>query len=63
MSGSEAARNLDKLGYSLSSKATSNVAVDAVIDRFRFATTYREKLRSTGVMFCFISEAGQNHPE
>lgn len=41
----------------------NNVAVDAVFDSVSVATTFKEKLRDAGVIFCSISEAIQEHPE
>ncbi len=40
-----------------------NVAVDAVFDSVSVATTFKEKLREAGVIFCAISEAVREHPE
>ena len=40
-----------------------NVAVDAVFDSVSVATTFKEKLREAGVIFCSISEAIREHPE
>ena len=54
----------DKLGIPLSEqKRLSNVAVDAVFDSVSIATTYKEKLAESGVIFCSISEAVNEHPE
>ncbi len=39
------------------------VAVDAVFDSVSVATTFKEKLREAGVIFCSISEAAREHPE
>lgn len=39
------------------------VAVDAVFDSVSVATTFKEKLKEAGVIFCSISEAVQDHPE
>ena len=39
------------------------VAVDAVFDSVSVATTFKEKLRDAGVIFCSISEAVQDHPD
>lgn len=39
------------------------VAVDVVFDSVSVATTFKEKLKEAGVIFCSISEAIQNHPE
>ncbi len=39
------------------------VAVDVVFDSVSVATTFKEKLKEVGVIFCSISEAIQEHPE
>jgi Fe-S cluster assembly protein SufB len=39
------------------------VAVDAVFDSVSVATTFRSTLAKSGVIFCPISEAVQDHPE
>ena len=39
------------------------VAVDVVFDSVSVATTFKEKLKEAGVIFCSISEAIQNHPD
>ncbi|HEX3084657.1 MAG TPA: Fe-S cluster assembly protein SufB, partial [Pyrinomonadaceae bacterium] len=44
-------------------KQLANVAVDAVFDSVSVATTYKEKLRKHGVIFCSFSEAVKEHPE
>jgi Fe-S cluster assembly protein SufB len=41
----------------------SNIAVDAVFDSVSVATTFKEKLREKGVIFCSISEAAREHPD
>jgi len=43
--------------------AGGNVAVDAVFDSVSIATTFKDKLREAGVIFCSISEALQEHPD
>lgn len=54
----------DKLGISLDEqKLLSGVAVDAVFDSVSVATTFREKLKESGVIFCSVSEAVKEHPE
>ncbi len=54
----------DKLGIPLHERAAlAGVAVDAVFDSVSVATTFKEKLREAGVIFCPFSEAVQNHPE
>jgi Fe-S cluster assembly protein SufB len=40
-----------------------NVAVDAVFDSVSVATTFKEKLKEAGVIFCSISEAVREHPD
>ncbi len=39
------------------------VAVDAVFDSVSVKTTFREKLKEDGVIFCSFGEAVQEHPE
>lgn len=39
------------------------IAVDAVFDSVSVATTFRETLSKSGVIFCPISEAVRDHPE
>ena len=39
------------------------VAVDVVFDSVSVATTFKEKLKEAGVIFCSISEAIKDHPE
>lgn len=41
----------------------NNVAVDAVFDSVSIATTFKDRLREDGVIFCSISEAVQDHPQ
>jgi Fe-S cluster assembly protein SufB len=59
----------EKLGIPLNERAAlagvtpSNVAVDAVFDSVSVATTFRETLAKSGVIFCPISEAVREHPE
>jgi Fe-S cluster assembly protein SufB len=53
-----------KLGIPLSEqKLLAGVAVDAVFDSVSVVTTFKEKLKEKGVIFCPISEALQTHPE
>jgi len=40
-----------------------NIAIDAVFDSVSVATTFRETLAKSGVIFCPISEAVREHPE
>jgi Fe-S cluster assembly protein SufB len=60
----ELLRTFEKLGIPLNEqKQLANVAVDAVFDSVSVATTYKEKLRKHGVIFCSFSEAVLEHPE
>lgn len=55
---------MDKLGISLDEqKALSGVAVDFVFDSVSVKTSFQEKLKELGIIFCSFSEAVQNHPE
>jgi Fe-S cluster assembly protein SufB len=40
-----------------------NIAIDAVFDSVSVATTFRDTLAKSGVIFCPISEAVREHPE
>ncbi len=54
----------EKLGIPLHERARlAGVAVDAVFDSVSVATTFKEKLRDAGVIFCPFSEAVTDHPE
>lgn len=60
----EILKTFEKLGISLSEqKQLANVAIDAVFDSVSIATTFKEKLGKSGVIFCSISEALENFPE
>src|SRR6516164_2105603 len=60
----ELLRTYEKLGIPLADqKLLAGVAVDAVFDSVSVVTTFKEKLREAGVIFCSFSEAVQNHPE
>jgi len=60
----ELRRTFEKLGISLDEqKVLSGVAVDAVFDSVSVVTTYKEKLRELGIIFCSFSEAVIEHPE
>jgi len=53
-----------KLGIPLEEqKRLAGVAVDAVFDCVSVATTFKEKLKEYGVIFCPFSEAVRAHPE
>ena len=41
----------------------AGVAVDAVFDSVSVATTFKEKLKDAGVIFCPFSEAVRDYPE
>jgi Fe-S cluster assembly protein SufB len=59
----EILKTFEKLGISLQEqKKLSNVAIDAVFDSVSIATTYKEKLAKSGVIFCSISDAIQFYP-
>lgn len=52
-----------KLGIPLQEQEVlAGVAVDAVFDSVSVATTFQERLREEGIIFCPISEAIQEHP-
>ena len=54
----------EKLGVPLHERARlAGVAVDAVFDSVSVGTTFKEKLKEVGVIFCSFSEAVQEHPE
>ncbi|MCC6825684.1 MAG: Fe-S cluster assembly protein SufB [Acidobacteria bacterium] len=54
----------EKLGIPLSEqKMLAGVAVDAVFDSVSVATTYKEKLKKAGVIFCSFSDAVKEYPE
>ena len=67
----ELLRTYEKLGIPLHeqemlagvSGAEPRVAVDAVFDSVSITTTFKDKLREAGVIFCPISEAVHSHPE
>lgn len=53
-----------KLGIPLNEqKSLAGVAVDYVFDSISVATTYKEKLKELGIIFCSFGEAVQEHPE
>jgi len=60
----ELLKTYEKLGIPLKEqKALAGVAVDAVFDSVSVATTFKEKLRELGIIFCAFSEAVREHPE
>jgi Fe-S cluster assembly protein SufB len=53
-----------KLGISLEEQMIlAGVAVDAVFDSVSVATTFKDKLKELGIIFCSFSEAVQEHPD
>ena len=60
----ELMKTFDKLGIPLEERlALSGVAVDAIMDSVSVKTTYKDKLRELGVIFCSIGEAVRLHPD
>jgi Fe-S cluster assembly protein SufB len=60
----EILKTFEKLGISLTEqKQLSNVAIDAVFDSVSIATTFKEKLGKSGVIFCSISDAIRDYPD
>ncbi len=60
----EIRKTFDKLGIPLTEQLRlAGVAVDAVFDSVSVATTFKDKLKSMGVIFCSFSEAVREHPE
>ncbi|HTT65613.1 MAG TPA: Fe-S cluster assembly protein SufB, partial [Bryobacteraceae bacterium] len=60
----ELLRTYEKLGIPLQERELlAGVAVDAVFDSVSVATTFKEKLRDLGIIFCSFSEAVQEHPD
>jgi Fe-S cluster assembly protein SufB len=60
----EIRRTYEKLGIPLrEQEMLAGVAVDAVFDSVSVATTFKEKLKEMGVIFCSFSEAVREHPD
>jgi Fe-S cluster assembly protein SufB len=60
----ELLRTYEKLGIPLKERdLLAGVAVDAVFDSVSVATTFKEKLKAMGIIFCSFSEAVQEHPD
>ena len=60
----ELEKTFDKLGIPLEERlALSGTAVDAIMDSVSVKTTFKEKLREKGVIFCSIGEAIKEHPD
>ena len=60
----ELLKTYERLGIPLyEQKMLAGVAVDAVFDSVSIATTFKDKLKEAGVIFCSFSEALKEHPE
>jgi Fe-S cluster assembly protein SufB len=60
----ELLKTYEKLGIPLREQEwLAGVAVDAVFDSVSVATTFKEKLKELGVIFCSFSEAVREHPD
>lgn len=60
----EILKTYEKLGIPLhEQKMLANVAVDAVFDSVSVATTFKDRLKKAGVLFCSFSEGVKEHPE
>ena len=60
----EILKTYEKLGIPLQEqKMLAGVAVDAVFDSVSIATTFKEDLAKSGVIFCSFSEAVKTYPE
>ncbi len=60
----ELLKTYNKLGIPLNEQKMMNgIAVDAVFDSVSVATTFREELKSHGVIFCSFSEAAIDYPK
>ena len=54
----------DKLGIPLEERLIlSGTAVDAIMDSVSVKTTFKEKLREKGIIFCSMGEAVKEHPD
>ena len=58
-------KTFDKLGIPLEERLalSGNTAVDAIMDSVSVKTTFKEKLREKGVIFCSIGDAIKEHPD
>jgi Fe-S cluster assembly protein SufB len=60
----ELLRTYERLGIPLRERELlAGVAVDAVFDSVSVATTFKDKLKELGIVFCSFSEAIREHPE
>ncbi len=61
---SELLDTFSRLGIPLDEqKKLSGVAVDAIFDSVSVATTFQDKLKDLGIIFCSFSKAVKNHPD
>ena len=61
----EVMKTFDKLGIPLEERLalSGGMAVDAVMDSVSVKTTFKDKLREMGIIFCSISEAVHEYPD
>lgn len=61
----EVMKTFDKLGIPLEERLalSGGIAVDAVMDSVSVKTTFKDKLRELGVIFCSMSEAVREYPD
>ena len=60
----ELEKTFDKLGIPLEERLVlSGTAVDAIMDSVSVKTTFKEKLREKGIIFCSIGEAVKEHSD
>jgi len=60
----EIRKTFEKLGIPIDEqKALAGVAVDAVFDSVSVATTFKDRLKALGIIFCSFSEAVREHPD
>lgn len=60
----ELRKTMDRLGISIDEqKKLTGVAVDFVMDSVSVATTFKEKLKELGIIFCSFSEAVLEYPD
>ncbi len=60
----ELEKTFDKLGIPLEERlALSGTAVDAIMDSVSVKTTFKDKLKAKGIIFCSMGEAIKEHPD
>lgn len=60
----ELEKTFDKLGIPLEERLIlSGTAVDAIMDSVSVKTTFKEKLREKGIIFCSMGKAVKEHPD